>query len=234
MSRTLTSAMLTAIADGVVRPHKLVVADFPSGVARFTTAPYSVPWDGHTYTGLGHLLSVDTIEEREQLSAYGARLSLSAVPTDLVATAMGEHYQGRDLAIYQALFDEDHQIIADPMLPWSGFMDTMTIEIGEKVATVTLTGVHRLHDMDRARGGRYNDGDQQSRFAGDRYFEFLEEMQNTDLQWGMWRAPVDSRPRDSGTTGYIQNGGGSDSGTRGYTSGGSNQIARDAGTRGYY
>lgn len=59
-------------------------------------------------------------------------------------------------------------------------------------------------------------------------------MQNTDLQWGMWRAPVDSRPRDSGTTGYIQNGGGSDSGTRGYTSGGSNQIARDAGTRGYY
>lgn len=234
MSRSLTSAMLTAIADGVVRPHKLVVADFASGVTRFTTAPYDVIWDGDTYTGLGHLLSVDTIEEREQLSTYGARLSLSAVPTDIVATAMTEHYQGRALAIYQALFDEDHQIIEDPMLPWSGFMDTMSIELGASAATVTLTGVHRLHDMDRARGGRYNDGDQQARFAGDRYFEFLEEMQNTNLHWGYWRAIPDSRPRDIGTLGYTNTGGGADSGTRGYTSGGSNQIARDAGTRGYY
>ena len=115
--RAMTPAMLAAIGEGIIRPHKLVVADFPSGVARFTTAPYSVVWDGDTYTGLGHLLSVDTIEEREALSTYGARLSLSAVPSNLVSTAMSEHYQGRDLAIYQALFDDNHQIIADPLLP---------------------------------------------------------------------------------------------------------------------
>jgi hypothetical protein len=233
MSRTLSAGMLAAIAEGVVRPHMLVEADFPSGMTRFTTAPYSVTWDGNIYTGLGHLLSVDTIEEREQLSAYGVRLALSAVPSDLVATAMGEHYQGRSLAIYQALFDDDHQIIADPLLPWSGFMDVMTIELAERTATVTLTGVHRLHDMDRPRGGRYNDGDQQSRYAGDLYFQFLEELQNSDLMWGYWLAKVDSRPRDSGTSGYVQTGNGNnDAGTRGYTSPGVSQIARDSGTRG--
>ena len=89
--------------------------------------------------------------------------------------------------------------------------------------------------MDRARGGRYNDGDQQARFPGDKYFEFLEEMQFTPLVWGYWLAKVDGTPRDSGTTGYVQTGNGStDSGTRGYTSPGVSQIARDAGTRGYY
>ena len=235
MSRTLSADMLTAIADGIVRPHKLLEADFDAGMTYFTTAPYDIAWDGHTYVGKGEFLSVDRIEEREQLSAYGLRLSLSGIPSSLVSEAMAAQFQGRSLVVRQALFDEDHQVVADPMIAWSGFMDTMNIELTDTAATITLPATHRLHDMDRARGGRYNDGDQQARFPGDKYFEFLEEMQFTPLVWGYWLAKVDGTPRDSGTTGYVQTGNGNnDSGTRGYTSPGVSQIARDAGTRGYY
>lgn len=236
MSRTLTADMLTAIADGIVRPHKLLEADFDGGMTYFTTAPYDIAWDGNTYLGKGEFLSVDRIEEREQLSAYGLRLSLSGIPSSLVTEAMGAQFQGRSLIVRQALFDAAHQVVADPMIAWSGFMDTMSVELTSEAATITLTATHRLHDMDRPRGGRYNDGDQQARFAGDKYFEFLEELQFTPLVWGYWLAKVDGTPRDSGTTGYVQTGGNgaNDAGTRGYITPGASQIARDAGTRGYY
>lgn len=233
MSRTLTSAMLDAKGELVVRPVMLLEADFSSGMVYMTPEAHSLPWDGHTYTGLGQMLSVDRFEEREELSAAGVRVALSAVPSALVTQAREEHYQGRDLTIRFGLCDEDHQIIEDPCVIWAGYMDTMAIQFGPRTSTITLTGVHRLHDMDRARGGRYNDGDHQARYTGDKYFEFLEELQNADLVWGYWKAPVDSTPRDGATSGYVNTGGGSDAGTRGYITSGAAQRARDSATRGY-
>lgn len=238
MSRTLTAEMLAAYAAETLRPIVFVAADFPSGITRLTSAPYDITWDGYTWTGRGQLLSIDEIEESETLSARGVRIALSGIPPALVSLAFDEHYQGRDLTIWQGLLDAGHQVIADPYSPWAGRMDVMSIELGE-AATITLTGAHRLADMDRPRGGRCNDADQQSRYPGDKFFEFLESMQNAQLVWGF--PTVTSPPpgyvsNDSSGVGYSNRNTGPsrDVSLNGYSqSAGSTGRDRSSGTRGY-
>ena len=156
----------------------------------------------------------------------------------LVSLAFDEHYQGRDLTIWQGLLDAGHQVIADPYSPWAGRMDVMSIELGE-AATITLTGAHRLADMDRPRGGRCNDADQQSRYPGDKFFEFLESMQNAQLVWGfptVLTPPPGYVSNDSSGVGYSNRNTGPsrDVSLNGYSqSAGSTGRDRSSGTRGY-
>jgi hypothetical protein len=221
VSRGLSGDMKAAAAAGTVRPVVFVEADFSGGVTRLCTWSHDLVWGGYTWTGRGDLLSIDAVEETESINARGVRVALSGIRPDLVALAFAEHYQGRELTLWQGLLDDDYAVIDAPFVLWAGSMDVMSIEIGDS-ATLTLTGAHRMADVDTPRGGRFNDADQQGRYAGDKFFEYLESMQNATIVWGFPMATSVTPP-----TGY------GDVGTRGYTGPTNNTPAQDVGTRGW-
>ena len=183
MTRTITAASDTAARAEVARPVLLGKLDFASGVVALNTGTTTISYGGDDYLGVGAFAGVDPVQEGTDVQPYGIKLTLSGVPTDLISVALGEDYQGRDVSLYLALLDSDHQPIADPVLLFLGRMDYMEVEVGN-TSIVTVTAESRLIDWDRARVRRFNNEDQIDRYPSDRGLEFVPQMVEKELIWG--------------------------------------------------
>lgn len=183
MSRSLTTAADNAINAETCSFCVFVELDFQSGFVRLCNANITLSWNSLSWVGVGDLGSIQAISEAPDLEAKGVALALSGIPSGLVSTALGEHYQGRSLKIWFAPLDANDQPIADPVLVFSGRMDNMQIEIGE-TASIMVSAESRLADWDRARVRRFNHADQLTEYPGDMGFEFVEQMVEKEIVWG--------------------------------------------------
>jgi hypothetical protein len=85
--------------------------------------------------------------------------------------------------MWMGFFNASYAIIADPVLIFSGFMNTMHITLGE-TATVQLTAENELIRWETPTGRRYTNEDQRNRFAGDEGLEFVSQAVEKELIWG--------------------------------------------------
>lgn len=160
-----------------------VELDFADGYVRMTNAGYSFTWNGVEWLGIGTLGKIEEVAEGSALQMYGLSLSLSGIPPEVISEAFSQGYQGRAAKLWLAPLTDDYQIIADPVVIFSGRMDTMDIALG-KTATVTVTVESRLVDWERPRVRRFNDADQQAEYPGDRGFKYVDQMVYKDMKWG--------------------------------------------------
>ena len=182
MSRVAIGAAQVALELANVPRLMLVSMDFSSGFLYVTNAGYNIDWNGHAWLGLGRLGSIEAVKETPDLAANAVNLKLSGVPTAQINTALTEHYQGRACIIRVAPLSADYAILADPVIVFSGRMNTMDIDIGA-TATITLNVESRLADWDRPRVRRYNDADQQAEYPGDLGLQYVEQMVEKVLDW---------------------------------------------------
>lgn len=184
MSRALSSAMQAVATAEVVKPLLFVEADFDSGDLNLWSGIGSLTYGGKTYVGAGNLLSISSIQENVELRANGAQVTLSGIGTPLLDKAKNEDYQGRELVIKLGALDATDNIIASPIIVFSGFMDTMTIVDGGDTATITVSVENRLIEFERTRVRRYTDNDQRIDYPNDDGFEYVAEIQEKNIVWG--------------------------------------------------
>lgn len=182
MNRQVDVTTVAAVTAGHVPFLFLVQLDF-SLPLRVCSAPYDVEWNGYTWSGIGMLGNIEPIQEQGSLEATGVSLTLSGVPSELVAASLAEHYQGRGCQIWFAPLRADLQLAVQPIRLFFGRMDTMSTEVGE-TAVITIAAESRMVDWQRARARRYNNEDQQSRYPSDRGFEYVPQMVEKQLMWG--------------------------------------------------
>lgn len=183
MPRDLTPATEAAFQAAHVPSLILIEMDFPTGFLRLTNAGMNVSWSGHTWYGAGDLGALDAVQETATLEAPQLSFQLSGIRPEYVGVALGQHYKGRDLRIWEAPLDADYRVIADPAVVWLGRMDTLDIELGQ-TATLTMTSISRLDDWNRAKVRRYNHEDQQIDYPGDLGFAFVEELVEKEIRFG--------------------------------------------------
>lgn len=191
MSRTLSAGVQTAIAASTYRDVYFVALHYDGGIERACTAPFSI-WfddDGDTVTsefvGVGTLGQISAIEEGSELRAYGITLSLTGVDPAQLSIALNEKYQGRLAKVWLGFLENDYTLIDDPVLVFSGMMDTMPIELGQ-TATISLTveNVMSRWENPNPRNQRYTSADQQDTYPGDLFFEFSSSVPARELVWG--------------------------------------------------
>lgn len=182
MDRTLNAATLGAVRGQHV-PYLFFVQMAFSQPVRLCTAPYNVEWAGQTWVGMGSLGGIDPMREQAALEATGVRITLSGIPTDTIALALGEQYQGKALQIWFAPLTDDLRLVSDPVRIFTGRMDTMDVEL-DVTASISLSAESKMVTWDTPRVRRYNHEDQQVRFPGDRGFEFVAQMVEKQLVWG--------------------------------------------------
>ncbi len=182
MPRSLTTAAKSATEAAHVRVVYLVFMDFSSGALYATTAPDQFVYGGNTYLGLGKLGRISTVAETGEQKAAGMQFNLSGIPAAQISIALTEHYQGRDVTVKMALLDADYTIIADPILIFSGLMDTMDMTVGA-TAEIAVGAESRLSRWEKALGLRYNHAVQSVRYPGDLGLEFVEQMAEKELVW---------------------------------------------------
>lgn len=212
MSRELDSNISTNLGQSVVAPFFTVDLLFDSpNELYFWSGIGDLVLNGKTYTGAGELLGVSELRESSDIAAYGASLSLSGIPNELLSLALEEPYQGRKAIIgfgLQVIPDYWNEYVEGGAYPafvadfisdsfgieatdgpyyssvvFTGEMDQMNINMGPNTSTISLAVESRLVDLDRPRIRRYTDADQKSRYPNDDAFEFVTRLQDERLEW---------------------------------------------------
>ena len=84
MSRDLTAAFASALADQTLRPVIFFEGQFASGWVRIWSGLGEVSWNGETWAGAGSLLGLGSLDETGEVVAGGT--AVSGLSMDLLET----------------------------------------------------------------------------------------------------------------------------------------------------
>ena len=202
MSRTLTSGMLGVTTADIVRPAYFVRMIFDSGespnVLNIWNGIGDLAFGGNTYTGTGDLLSISEITETADIQASGINVNLAGVKSSLIVIAKDHEYQGRPLTVSLGAFDASGSLISDPVIVFSGFMDTMTISESGQYSTISIAVENKLISFERSKVRRYTAEDQKIDYPNDKGFEFVTSIVQKEIIWGR---PTPATGGSSGSSG---------------------------------
>ena len=114
----------------------------------------------------------------------GLAFTLSGVPTSVIAIALGEKYQRRAVNVYVGFLDlRTHAILPDPVVEWSGLMDTMAVVDEAETATIRVTAENELYDFERPSPIYWTDEDQRRLYPTDTGLRFAKQLNDRALVW---------------------------------------------------
>lgn len=206
MTREVSNAILNVLEDSVVYPFYAFELLFDGDqTLRLWTGHGELVYEGVSYFGTGSILTVDTVEETTEISAKGATLTLSSVPSEILSLALTEPYQGRKCNIYFGMLSKNSKLETESSFyilledgskillesqetgltqVFSGYMDQMDIEESPDGSVLQLKVENKLIDLERTRVARFTSGYQKSKFPSDKGLDFVEDLQKKEIFWG--------------------------------------------------
>lgn len=187
MARDLESALLGALNDDVLRPVLLVSVDTPSGVYRFASGQGSLYWPESPaveWLGTGNLGGISVINETRDVRAEGISLRLSGIPDEMLTLVLEDAQPGRDVNVYIGMLTSAGALVSDPYLAFAGLLDAVTQVEGGETSAIEIAVESELVRLQKANETRYTHDDQQRRFPGDLGFEYVEDLQDFNIQFG--------------------------------------------------
>ncbi len=201
MARNFTSSQLAQIQAAAKRPVLFFEAQYTGGFIRVWSGIGPLAWNGQTWTGLGDLLSVSPIIEATDTVAQGFKVSLSGVPSAIVAENIGQVQRGYSGKVWLGFFDSSNTVIADPYLAAAGQLDQPEMDESAAAPMVTVSYENRLISLERARERRFDSEDQQIDYPGDLGFAYVASLQEWDGGWGIPGPAVQAIIPDTGAGG---------------------------------
>lgn len=182
MARGLQSAMETAVEAAEVRPFVLVDLMFSSPI--YLWSGYGDLTYTNTYLGVGELLGLNQIEESQDLGANGLQIDLSGINgSTLLTKALSEEYQGKTVTVRLGAKDSSGNIISDPIVIYSGFMDVMVINEGVEESTISLAVENKLIALSKTKERRYTSNDQRADYPSDKGFDYVAQTAEKTINW---------------------------------------------------
>lgn len=154
---------------------------FDSGTVRLWNGIGDLTFNSNTYSGTGQFLNISSIEESAEIGAKGVTLGLSGVDPTILSYALNENYQYRDINIHVGTIDGG---VVSTYQIFSGRMDVMTIEEQGETCSISVSAENRLIDLERPRVRRYTSEDQKAIYPNDKGFDFVNSIQEAEIQWG--------------------------------------------------
>ena len=186
MARTLTTALKNELLTNEIRPVHLLSIGFATTV-NITDNSFnltsSVSGSSITYTASAFLVATPTFTEETDLTKTSLNITLSGADTTFISTVLNENIVNDTVDIFRGLLDSNNALIADPILLYSGNIDTFQIEESETESNVTLTVVSHWADFDKKSGRQTNNNSQQRFFNTDVGMDFSSQTV-LDLKWG--------------------------------------------------
>lgn len=183
MSRSLPTGYAALTEAKSFAPVFLVELQWPTGTVNFWNGYGTISWDSKTWTGTGHLGGISQIGESRDMTANGVVLSLSGIPSELIANALEDDAQGQTAKIWLGALTAAGAFAADPYQIFEGVIDVCPFQDNGDTATITVQLEKELIDR-RVNERRYTHEDQQIDYAGDMFFEFVAGLQDKEVTWG--------------------------------------------------
>lgn len=165
-------------------PIYFVKLKFDSADVNLHSGLGDIIFGGDTYTGAGSIGAISGIEETVELGRSPVTLTMSGLPTTLIAALLNEQYQGRRATIYLGYMNmTTYQLVEDPVVIHRGLMDTPDFNQGKELA-ISLKVESRFAQWDNPKVRRYTNEDQRSRYPTDTGFQFVESSVEKAIYWG--------------------------------------------------
>ena len=186
MARTLTTAVKNELLTNEIVPFHLLTIGFSTPV-NLTDNSFdlisSISGSSVTYTASPFLVSLPQFEEQTDITKVSLNLVLSGADQTFISTVLNENIVNDSVIIFRGLLDSNNSIIADPILLYSGNIDTFEIAETETQSNVKLIIVSHWADFDKKSGRKTNNASQQRFFSNDVGMDYSSETV-LDIKWG--------------------------------------------------
>lgn len=176
--RTIPAALKTALSGPTPRPFFAFEGLFDSSPFRMWTGYGDRTINGSVFRGSGDMIGLGPIEEVVRLEAKSATITLSAVPSDILQTILGEPWQGRPGTIYLGDLS-----VSAVMVAYTGEVDLLDPVIGPDTSIVNVTLESTLRKKDRPDGRRYTKESQRKRHPNDSFFDYTADLADRPTDW---------------------------------------------------
>lgn len=184
MARDLHADFKTEVTQDVMRPVFLIDVAYNGGTVYMWSGLGDITYNSNTYTGVGDFLGIAPVEETSAIKATGINITLSGIPSAQLSNVLSNVRTGKAMVIYLAFVDESYALVNNPYILFQGLTDIPEITETGETSLITFSAESRLIDLQRARLSRYTDQEQQQRYSGDVFFEYVPTLQNKDIKWG--------------------------------------------------
>jgi hypothetical protein len=176
--------MVAALTAPDKRPALLFEGTFTSGTVHLWTGLYTLAWNSQSWTGLGNLIGISSVDESSDIKGQSCTVSLSGVDTSLRARIQDELRSGAPCIVRLLLFDTGGNVIADPKVAFRGRLDTGSIdETNPERPVLSVVFEHELSRLETPNEWRYTDAHQQSLHPGDTGLSRIAELQDKVFTW---------------------------------------------------
>lgn len=212
--RDLIQQVKDAIASDTVEPVLLAEFFFADVPLRCWSGIGTINFEGQDYLGTGLLGTIGDVQETTDTTATGVQFMLSGIPNDVIAKVFLEQYQGRPCNLRLGFFITETDAVPLKAFDgktfvtvegkrivlmgdatqevksiytttlFKGTMDTINIEADGASCICTLVVENEFLQILQSRGMRYTNEEQQSIFPGDRGLEYVNQIQNKQIEWG--------------------------------------------------
>jgi hypothetical protein len=186
MPRELTADEKTVATGRIQHLAIFVEVNWPSGIARFWSGLGPIIYGGNTFTGVGTMGRISTIEEGTTGRANGITLSLAGCDPAIVSAVLSENYQHRKAAVYLGLCDSNWQLV-HPVLReiFVGFVDVATDDDDAETSTVTLNIEPRMIIAQQSSGRRITHEARIAEYPTDNGYEYITAINREMIDnWG--------------------------------------------------
>lgn len=148
-----------------------------SGVRTYT-------WGGEDWLGLGEISGISDIANATDIAARPITLTMTGVDSYITEPVLSRtNYKNQSAVIYQGFLDSDGDLVDDPEIIWRGRMDVGSMAWDETYMAQMICEPLTSRLL-RPNLSRYSDQDHQVRYPGDKFYEFLAQMEQKDVTWG--------------------------------------------------
>lgn len=189
--RSLSSTSQATIASGTVPPMILLNSMETTPVVRLNSTPHTVSYQGVDWLGAGNFGLIDAVSDAPG-DESALRFTLSGVPADSIALALGDAPQtkGAAVTLSLAILDPASKAIADVLQLFRGYVDQMPISYGADASSIGVICRHRGETFSRPKPLRNTDADQQRLVPGDTSRRFVVSQSQVQDVWpaaSYWR-----------------------------------------------
>jgi hypothetical protein len=182
--REMSDGMGAAVEATIGRPIFFVELDFLSGPVRMWTGKGPFSWDGKTWAGVGDLLNLGEVEEKNDGTSTSVTAVLKGVPSDLTGAVYQDQWQGRMSWVWLGMFDETWTLIDDPVLLSARIMDSLDDKDDGTMAQFEMTATTPSLDQGDNSSWRLTHAIQNQFWPGDDIFQYTTVLQKTPIRWG--------------------------------------------------
>ena len=143
----------------------------------------SISGSSKTYTASPFLISVPEFEEQTDVSKSSINILLSGADTTFISVVLNENIVNDTVELFRGFLDSNNALIADPILLYSGNIDTFQIEESTNSSSINLAVVSHWADFEKKSGRQTNNNSQQRFFSTDVGMDFASQTV-LDIKWG--------------------------------------------------